>query len=229
MADKGIIFSAPMVRALLAGTKTQTRRLLKLPTHTMRGPIYEHPKMGGWAPTKNGGDGCFAIGRNGEQMPVPETVGIWHQTCGVCLDAPYQVGDRLYVREAAQQVGEGYLTIYRADYPACVPAHFENVPTLEELKTPWRPSIHMPRAWSRLTLTVTEVRVQRLQEISEADAEAEGYPGQVGCELAPSEWYAGLWNMLHGEPGERWADNPWIVAVSFSVEHRNIDAGGARG
>lgn len=149
----------------------------------------------------------------------------------------FAIGDRLWVREAWQDVAEGYLTIYRADYPACVPSHFENVPTLADLKTPWRPSIFMPRAASRLTLVVTDVRVERLQDISEADAKAEGvdpigvesgaYDGngnqiKVGSYVAA---YAEIWNTING-PGS-WDANPWVVAVSFTVHRGNIDRMGS--
>lgn len=176
MADRGIIFSAPMVLALLAGRKTQTRRLATSPLRRA------------------------------------------------------QIGDRLYVRETAQEVGEGYLVIYRADYPACVPAHFENVPALDEIKTPWRPSIHMPRRWSRLTLIVTDVRTEALDDISGADALAEGIPWAsdrtINCpsdELDARQRFRDLWDSLHTAEGERWCDSPEIVALTFDVRPGNID------
>lgn len=168
--DRGIIFSAPMVLALLAGQKTQTRRLATSPLRRA------------------------------------------------------QIGDRLYVRETAQEVGDGYLIIYRADYPACVPAHFENVPTLEEIRDPWRPSIHMPRRWSRLTLTVTDVRRQRLDQITRGDAMEEGCPfPNMAAGPDPRDWFRDLWDSLHDRDGERWADAPEIVALTFTVAHGNID------
>ncbi len=176
--DRGIIFSAPMVLALLAGKKRQTRRLAT--------------------------------------SPLRRT----------------QIGDRLYVRECAQEVGEGYLVIYRADYPACVPAHFENVPTLEEIKSPWRPSIHMPRRWSRLTLIVTDVRREPLQAISATDAMAEGierdgrlwrdYRGGDAI-MDPRASFRSLWESLHDADGQRWEDNPDLVALTFDVRPGNID------
>lgn len=249
MADRGVIFSAAMVRALLDGRKTQTRRLLKLPTKTHSGgPIYERKDMGGWEPTTNGGAGCFRIGKNGERIPAPETVGIWHRTCGVCLNAPYQVGDRLYVREAfaeytSVRVPERIKNIvYRADLPDTEPP--ETVPiTSQRLRwvcapKPWRSSRFMPRWASRLWLNVTDVRVRRLQDISVDDADAEcfggSYPGDVLPDLFPGdhgrwahltipECFSVFWNSLHTKPGETWEDNPWIVAVSFGVNHGNID------
>lgn len=214
MSDKGIIFSAPMVRALLSGTKTQTRRLLKLPTTAPSGgPIYEHPKMGGWEATTHGGGGCFTIGKNGERIPAPKLVGIWHQTCGICIVVPQQPGDRIYVREA-HNLDWGDQVLYRAGSGSAVDAGYSKEPK-------WRPSIHMPRWASRLTLLVTDVRVQRLQDISEADAKAEGVEMVAGRNYR--DGFAILWNSLHTKPGTTWSDNPWVVAVTFDVEHRNID------
>lgn len=104
-----------------------------------------------------------------------------------------------------------------------------------------RPSIHMPRWASRITLTVTDVRVQRLQNISEADAWAEGckpgelndrgepFPaeephpkcGWVGWDCA-RDWYADLWDSLHGP--DAWETNPWVAAYTFTVQSGNIDS-----
>lgn len=96
---------------------------------------------------------------------------------------------------------------------------------------PWRPGIHMPRWASRLTLTVTSVRVQRLQDISEEDAIAEGVDA-VSMADAPRQtaWsrrqdFAQLWDSINGKhPCAAWSDNPWIVALTFSVTKQNIDA-----
>ena len=271
MTDRPILFSAPMVRALLDGRKTMTRRVLRLPTKTLSGgPIYERKDMGGWEPTTNGGGGSFTVARDGSRVLSRETVGIWHRTTGVCLDVPYQVGDRLYVREAwrsevayddlspAAMGGEEPLR-YEADgshqtwgYPA-----MSKVGRL-------RQGIHMPRWASRLTLTVTDVRVQRLQDISEADAIAEGIVWQEptaedrawalarasdgegdgsieGVWLAPGtrqgygarpnapKWggtpefaFRLLWDSLNADRGFGWETNPWVVALTFTVEKRNI-------
>ncbi|MEH7827630.1 hypothetical protein [Gemmobacter denitrificans] len=93
---------------------------------------------------------------------------------------------------------------------------------------PWRPSIHMPRWASRITLTVTDVRVQRLQQISEADAVAEGVspisePNDLKWEHYSPHGvaFAALWNSLHGHGA--WEANPWVVVPTFTVAHGNID------
>ena len=216
MADRPIIFSAPMVQALLAGRKSQTRRVLK-PQPNDRNTGGAALTDQGWA-WLNGWDGSI-IGR---------------------ASVPYAPGDRLYVREAACWVS-GWGWRYRAD----------NDDLTEKREAGeggrWRPSIHMPRWASRLTLTVTDVRVQRLQDISEADAIAEGIQRLIGSKgpnyftreisgkwsgsfNAPTaaEVYSDLWNSLHGP--DAWDANPWVVALTFTVQCGNIDQiGGANG
>lgn len=242
MTDSHILFSTPMVRALLAGTKTQTRRTLKLPKRTFSGgPIYEHPDMGGWEPTTNGGGGCFTIGKDGARQPRPETIGMWHRTTGVAFDAPHQAGDRLWVREswrshahyddlAPSEMGGEEPIRYEADG-----AHqTRGYPAISKLGR-YRAARHMPRWASRLTLIVTEVRVQRLQDIGEEDARAEGIAplpagryycgedeeGPVTSKSAITA-YAWLWNRINGE--DAWAANPWVAAYTFTVHPQNIDA-----
>jgi len=174
--DIPILFSAPMVRALLAGTKTQTRRLLK-------------PQ-----PAED-------IGLTLAENPIR-----------------FAAGDRLWVREAwrvpAQddQVKPRDLIPQIAGYEADCGTGF--ISATGRL----RPGMFMPRWASRLTLHVTEVRVQRLQDISADDAEAEGVdcsgPVAINC-------YRDLWNQINGAGS--WDANPWVVAVSFTVERANID------
>lgn len=249
MADKGIIFSAPMVRALLDGRKTQTRRLAK-PRKT--------PSLlsGEWT----------------DEYVLDPGNADW-----LLRDLPYAPGDRLYVREAWQVRGTYTDVIevgYRASQHRSHTEYVEQFPigtvTRRKGRFPtfpkYGPSIHMPRWASRLWLAVTDVRVQRLQDISEKDAVAEGVvwqepseedlqwaaeqaveygtsadldgvwlvPGTDGGDgrqiwgCTPQQAYQFLWNSLHTEPGTRWQDNPWIVAVSFDVNRGNID-GGANG
>ena len=217
MADRPVIFSAPMVKALLDGRKSQTRRVLKLPKRTHSGgPIYERPDMGGWAATTIGGGGCFTVGRDGRRLPVPERPAIWHQTTGVVMALPFDVGDRLWVREA--HAFDSVLVRYYAT---------DDVHELRKKRSP----IHMPRWASRITLTVTDVRVQRLQEISGEDCLAEG-----ACEAAflpltdqdaeeAREAFRSLWTSLHGP--DAWSKNPWICALTFTVSRGNIDGGAA--
>lgn len=156
----------------------------------------------------------------------------------------YAPGDRLYVRESWYC---DHMDCQRGPYvPPDAMGHEQlvedgwlhfmatNDPNIWEAGQPsWKPSIHMPRWASRLWLAVTDVRVQRLQDISEEDARAESCAGALGLnpdfpdewDPLPSEEFRDLWNSLHTKPGERWADNPWIVAITFEVHHGNIDAG----
>lgn len=145
---------------------------------------------------------------------------------------PWQVGDRLWVREAFGAPGLGF----------DAPPHYRADDDRPEIAWTWKPSIHMPRRYSRLTLTVTERRVQRLQEITWEDAESEGvwfgsqeYRDQVCIwRDAPNalrrlriEEYQRIWNSLHGP--DAWDLNPWVCALTFTVEHRNIDVATASG
>jgi hypothetical protein len=227
MSTKGIIFSAPMVRALLAGTKTQTRRLFK--PHGFR--FYTHPISG---------DRYEQHNRDGFVGSGPMQAFGWGE--GLYGYMPYAPGDRLYVREAL------YLDdlcippfIYSADEQRIQWRNREQVAWLNNYPRQKVPSIHMPRWASRLWLDVTEVRVQRLQDISEEDCIAEGiersaeYPNlwrrgplkgdqnNVSVTAFPTLAYRSIWEALHTKPGQRWEDNPWIVAVSFNVHHGNID------
>ncbi len=179
MRDHPIIFSAPMVLALLAGRKTQTRRL------AWREPIYR-------------------IGASPWQRVQP--------------------GDRLWVREAFTTTQHGK-AVYRADAGDQTGARWTSIqPGDPEKEVLWRPSIHMPRWASRLTLNVTEVRVQRLHDMDNNNALHEGTPDlrtmENGWDLRTC--FAHLWNSLHGP--DAWAANPEVVALTFTVAQRNIDA-----
>lgn len=207
MTDRPIIFSAPMVRALLEGRKTQTRRLIKPQPIWDYGALGIEDKAGRWIFCANTERG-FADGLPRSRFKMP-----------------YAPGDRLYVRETWSAMMNGGWTIadarrrmfnekivYRADGRGY------------EEGDGWWSSIHMPREFSRLTLTVTEVRVQRLQGISAEDCTAEGIPFEPDA-LAPAEWsisrFADLWNSLHAP--DAWDANPWVVALTFTVQHGNID------
>ena len=209
MTDRPIIFSAPMIRALLAGTKTQTRRV-------MRGVRQDN----------------HVVLRKASKRRMGITTHVLELERTGRL--PYSPGDRLWVRENFAQPyapSKGHNgCIYRADGPEFLPGAAAVHQWGAEAK--WTPSIHMPRWASRLTLVVTGVKVERLQEISREDAIAEGCESPlIGTEApAPAHGvyladertsFAQLWNRLHGEGA--WRTNPWIVAVSFVTHMRNID------
>lgn len=235
MTDRPILFSGQMVRAILAGEKTQTRRIAKWRKLT---------------PSLDFGASHLRVTR---QHLVGTPDGVW------TLDTPgrggwqararlqtYQHGDRLWVRESCKYDWSGCDWNYAADnVSVCTERGY-----MLETPTPYRwprgavPAIHMPRVVSRITLTVTDVRVERLQSISEADVRAEGIAHAVPpfgdwsliSPLAGIAWkpaddpppvlrFAYLWNSINGErTGAAWACNPWVVAVTFTAERRNIDA-----
>lgn len=215
MAERPIIFSAPMVRALLEGRKTQTRRVLK-------------PQFPDWV--KEAGFTCFTPEghASGRGIYVDEQ-GLDHGPAEKFVRLPYAVGDRLWCREAWRTCAERD-AVAPLSLPGDTPLLFEcDDPERANTLALWgrlRAAMHMPRRYSRLTLTVTDVRVQRLQEISEDDAAAEGvrrtYAGGEWGEEGLIEDFADLWNSLHGPAA--WDANPWICALTFTVERRNIDA-----
>lgn len=220
MADKPILFSAPMVRALLNYSKTQTRRVL--PPHIVRYGRFEGP--GVFNPT---------IIVKGEEEPGPDTFGIWHVDGDWGSKLPIAPGDRLWVREAWTPLDA--LTHSDPGVQALADRGFYRADgsTVEGEISRWRPSIHMPRWASRPTLTVTDVRVQRLQDISEEDAIAEGVepfkdgwkgylwgkPGDVWATAVDA--YHDLWDSINGAGA--WDANPWVVAYTFYIQRLNID------
>ena len=195
MADRPMIFSGPMVRALLEGRKTQTRRLMKPP---------------------------YGIFETSPRGLVP-----------VCIR--YALGDRIWVKEA-------WRACYQLDgiRPSQMSEHEPRrmeadgaliEPTCKMVKPGrYRRDRHMTRKFSRLTLHVTGVRVQRVQEISEQDAIAEGieyhmagwraHAGMISYTTA--KWaFRHLWSEIHGP--DAWEENPWVAAIRFEVERANVD------
>ncbi|MCG6112905.1 MAG: hypothetical protein MEQ74_12075 [Paracoccus sp.] len=231
MADRPILFSAPMVRALLDGSKTQTRRMLKLGN---RRPEYigpqgctDDPSCWGWSDDDRG-DYWLVQSGNSDTGYLE-----WSDWQGA-----YAPGDRLWVREAFR--GDKGYDAYPPREWSGWPVHYEadGAGAIDPGRI--RPSIHMPRWASRITLTVTDVRVQRLQDISEVDVIAEGCPvdphyhdtTQDGSnphmvQLAPwrwqspRAWFHDLWERLHG--ADAWEANPWVCALTFAVQRGNID------
>jgi hypothetical protein len=219
MKERPILFSAPMVRALLDGTKTQTRRIVKPQPQD-----WQHLQpMWGTSPPPN----PVAFGRPGVVRPVAPD---WPDGAADDIVCPYgQPGDRLWVRETWAQPAalDPGPTVYRADYPACVPHGYTNIPPADEIR--WKPSIHMFRKGSRIILEVVSVRVERLNDCSAVDAIAEGirrigegferwHPDpadteHTGTTKDPVLAYRGLWESINGAGS--WAANPWVWVVEF--------------
>jgi hypothetical protein len=198
MTERPIIFSAPMVRAILEGRKTQTRRVLKPQPRNVDG-------SGRWYALPGGGESLnchrlpFAVG---DTLWVRET---WYCDDYRVLRGPYLKPDDLDVDEARQ---DGTL-VYASD----------GLRPYEAEQPIWKPSIHMPRWASRITVRVTGVKVEQLQDIREADAKAEGVtrPTVLHDDDGTSyvDAFRDLWFCIHG-PGS-WEANPWVAAISFEV------------
>lgn len=197
MKERGLIFNGEMVRAILDGRKTQTRRIMK---NQPAGDFPQTPAL-----IRNVvGAGFQWYGHYGES-------GIFNCPFGA-------VGDRIWVRETWAEAGASApdLKLYRADYPKHVPTHYENVPSADEIR--WTPSIHMPRWASRLTLEITGVRVERLASVSDEDAGKEGYPANpapYGGTMNKWLWFRGLWDSIY--PDQSFKHNPWVWVIEFKV------------
>lgn len=196
--ERPILFSGPMVRAILEGRKTQTRRVInfKRLSSIRRGRLFYSPPFKSWAIANTADYGTH----------IDEHV--------VLVNCPYgDRGDRLWVRETWGESGHN-----RFEYRAS-PADGTDFRSVSR----WRPSIHMPREASRITLEITDVRVQRLQDISDEDAMAEGgyewnygfcHSKETGTHETPRGSFRALWASING--ADSWAANPWVWAISFS-------------
>ncbi len=209
MTERGVIFNAEMVRAVLDGSKTQTRRAVKFPFR----------------------DKNFGCELSGNELAAEVSAGDYR-------NCPFgAVGDRLWVRETFMNLKgtgiesttgqfEGFA--YRADTPTG--SYGDMVRKDYGLK--WTPSIHMPRWASRITLEITGVRVERLNSISEDDAAAEGVGSAVwfaGKGVPEEQWtslgehgayrashinsFATLWESIYG--ADSWQANPWVWVIEF--------------
>lgn len=190
MKERGILFSAPMVRALLADTKTQTRRIFKV-----TGPM---------------GNKCEITSPDEEIVRFDD--GTFHYLSTGAMSGPYPCpygvpGDRLWVRETWQSE-------MVAGHERDGPVRYRATQDERCMGHRWKPSIFMPRWASRISLRITDVRVERLQSISQADANAEGIAAQSGPWLHHViADYRRLWGSING--AESWNSNPWVWVVSF--------------
>ncbi len=200
MKERPILFKGLLVRTILAGQKTVTRRVVKPQFQTA--PVDVVDGVPSWdSPTNYAGEVQMNT-QHGDPCPYGKP------------------GDRLWVRETWARVGNcdpGYLT-FAATYPDCLPPEQENIPAASEIR--WRPSIHMFRRDSRILLEITDVRVERLQDISRADIRAEGLqcPHELASDdVSPNyrDWYPAAWRALWESTGGDWAANPWVWVVEF--------------
>lgn len=211
MKERPILFSTDMVQAILEGRKSQTRRVIKpqpekLIEYTrdcgIIRPVFEYSKDN--TPDKKG----------------------WRTVAPLC---PYGwPGDRLWVRETHMYVGKPLVEyIYKAGYPDNIHPAVENLPEISGID--WKPSIFMPKAAARIWLEITEVWVEKLQDINKEDAVAEGvqkitvsgtdhwkrYDGYQLLASSPVVSFWSLWAHINGE--DAWEQNPWVWVVCFKV------------
>jgi hypothetical protein len=197
-----ILFNGEMVEAILAGRKTQTRRVVK-PQPSSSSKWIGWIISTGWH-DKNAGCAQWAD----DTFPFSAII---HK-----VRCPYGLlGDQLWVREAWRPLDEdmpvgllmqGDEIYYRADYVG------------DALDGKWRPSIHMPRWASRITLEIVNIRVARVQEISEAEAGSEGVPAlHIIYNNGPSyrDTFKELWNSINAKRGFSWDVNPWVWVIEF--------------
>ena len=196
MKERPIIFNAEMIRAILEGRKTMTRRVIKPQPKSYTGQNIHKDQiiLWQWKIEKGGFGGC------------PEyNIGRWIANSGLC---PYgQAGDRLWVRETWYQNPATDKLVYKADYDHPIsPAK-------------WRPSIHMFRWASRINREITEVRVEQLMKIDIRDIHAEGirlpedkvgYYGKLYVDA-----FHNLWDSLNAKRSYSWESNPWVWVISF--------------
>lgn len=207
MKERPILFNAPMVRAIIDGSKTQTRRIMK-PQPTLEGTWVQAAIRGGTASYgseqgfRESHPGWCPHGWEGDRLWVRETHAIVPRTAYAHSDGVDQVLRYDDNHDAA---------IFRADW------------TLSRGGIKWRPSIHMPRWASRIQLEITGIRVERLQDISQEDAIAEGAPRshpsidkvsrEFGYEDFSRSWYGQLWESINGAGS--WDANPWVWVIEF--------------
>lgn len=206
---KPIIFSTEMVKAILKEQKTQTRRVIKdganrTPQNIGREKFY---KMVNALNNKS----FFGAGfyKDSDVFECKDEI----LTDAVYFKCPYKPGDVLYVKETWGKDENGEY-VYRTNYGTTEDDSFP--PSMFK----WKPSIHMPREAARIFLKVTNVRVERLQEITEEDARAEGVNGiPRSTVLYPNDDYIypfkQLWNSLNQKRGYGWDTNPWVWVYEF--------------
>jgi hypothetical protein len=222
MTERGILFSGAMVRALLDGTKTQTRRPAQPVKHPDLGNVYAPGALVLEREPQHVIERACPYGQPGDRLWVRETWGVvsnaWDDD-GKLID---WTPDRPATAIAEMPFGCGYYSghvIYAADGPRAWAGGDDGG---GEPRSAWHPSIHMPRVASRILLEIVSVRVERLQGIGEVDARAEGVTiderhkgGYCAGEFLPPSIraYRELWESINGAGS--WDANPWVWVVEF--------------
>lgn len=194
MNERPIIFNSEMVIAILDGRKTQTRRLMKIqqPNKEFKIAVQvneKKPNIISWVKLSN--DGLLITDRHEPSFKCPFG----------------KIGDRLYVRETWAKLTIGY--VYKAE-----DSIFDNHPIFK-----WKPSIYMPKSAARIWLEITDIRVERVQDINGADAIKEGVTMEnvISVQGLDNQWkqcinnFSDLWNSIYNN----WNDNPWVWVIEF--------------
>ncbi len=240
MTERPILFQAPMVRAILDGRKTQTRRVLSQRNVTVLGERWgAKSPWSGLRFNEAWPRACGPLAHDDPNLAVPfchpDDEPMATEDCGIYRVRPVvEVGDSLWVRETWKPHSV-YSGMRPRDIPE-TPIFYRADERYAPSNTPWKPGIHMPRWASRITLEVTAVKVERLQDISAADAQAEGVSIiGVGADVevyrreaernyeAARRWNAyrvrqfrALWDSINGKcQGCSWDTNPWVIAITF--------------
>lgn len=207
--ERPILFSGEMVKAILDGRKTQTRRVMKQQPEGKVSSVAV-------GMTDDGSGDCYGIGSKAVYGALfrYEPGGDWLAKC------PYgRPGDRLTVKEGLRGVVDVRIDPDEKMPIAAYSADGSHIWTKNKFRVPWRwkkstlPSMFMPLSLSRITLEITEVRVQRLQDISKPDCIAEGMAGLQDVHAGWHQSYAELWNRINGAGS--WEADPWVWAITF--------------
>lgn len=209
MSEHAILFSGPMVQAILEGRKTQTRRVIGdvmflgalKRQDTILGRVLAFFEAAGPGYNKSRQQIKCPYGQPGDHLWVREKHSLWLSYYGKVLSNPYAV-----MADGAQKYKDGQ---YVSGLKKYAPGAFDGIK--------WRPSIHMPRWASRLTLEVVTIRAERLQAITIDDVWAEGIraPAQSGPGITPQHVFGDLWDDINAKRGHPWASNPWVWVVEF--------------
>lgn len=220
-----MIFNTEMVKALLSGSKAVTRRPLTVPDgwelHDRKPSkiTSSHPKKGKWG----------ALIRRGVGTDFPQSD---------LVSAPCFVGDLIWVRETFAALGHDdynqvnpndVASVHEYRYKASENPNLANCSDHEVRGYKWVPSIHMPKHASRLTLKITDVRIERVQDITEEQAVLEGMPTSEKCQRMavesglswyqkPVTWFKSLWDSIYND----WSNNPSVWVIEFEVIHKNV-------
>lgn len=236
MKERGMIFNAEMVRAIIDGRKTQTRRIMKpqpepcprgghwWPSNVFKTMLHIEEEMqngkGGWGGLV--GDAC-PFGDVGDRIWVRETWGaVSHELDEDGRIQPW-TPDRPATVIHEMPFGNGYYSGH-AIYAADGDFTWGDDDGYEDGRSCWKPSIHMPRAASRILLEITDIRVERLASVSDEDAGKEGYPADPSPFGGPMDkwlWFRQLWDGIY--PEQSFKHNPWVWVIEF----KRVEGGAA--